>query len=123
MREILRFASLPSTMQKAIDLAEFFHCEGDQRAHLIFHRDVGLAEDAGRAKLFCQRFALRHAAAGDHDFRALGDEYFRGPQTDAARCASNHRNPPVGQSIFGRGRNIPGGGEQGKPWFQVALAI
>ena len=59
------------------------------------------------AELFGQRLALRHAAAGDDDFRAFGDEDLRGAQSDAARRACDHRNlavqpshvviPPVGQ--------------------------
>ena len=46
----------------------------DQRLHLRFHRDIGLAKDAGRTELFGQRLALRRAAPGDHDCRAFGDE-------------------------------------------------
>jgi hypothetical protein len=61
-------------IEQAIDAAEFLHRNGDQRLHLLFHRDVGLAKDAGSAEFFRQRLALRRAAPGDHDFRAFGDE-------------------------------------------------
>ena len=67
----------------------------DQRAHLFFDRDVGLAEDAGGAELFGQRLALRRAAAGDHDFCALRDKDFGGPLPDAAGRAGDHRNLAV----------------------------
>ena len=93
----------------------------------VFHRDVGLAKDAVGAELFGQRLALRRAAPGDDDFRAFGDEYFRGAQSDAARRAGDHRNlavqpshvvPPVdiGWRQYSRRRR------QGKRACSIAIA-
>ena len=94
----------------------------DQRAHLLFHRDVGLAEDASGAEFFGQRLAFRHAAPGDHDFRAFGDENLRGAQPDAARRAGDDRDLAVQPShvvplrlpTFCVAATIPSGREQGK---------
>ena len=82
-------------VEQAIDPAEFFHRQRDQRAHLVLDRDIGLAEDAVRAELFGQRLALRHATPGDDDFGAFGNENFRSTQTNAARRAGDHRNLAV----------------------------
>ena len=82
-------------VEQAIDAAEFLDRHADQRAHLLFDRDVGLAEDAGGAELLGQRLALRHAASGDDDFRAFRDENLRGAQSDAACRAGDHRDLAV----------------------------
>jgi len=79
-------------VEQAIDPAEFLHRKGDQRLHLLFHRDVGLAKDASGAELAGQRLALRRAASGDHDLCAFGGEQFCGAPSDAARRTGNHRN-------------------------------
>ena len=79
-------------VEQAIDTAEFLDRKRDQRLHLLFDRDVGLAKDASGAEFFGQRLAFRHATPGDHDFCAFGDENFRGVQPDAARRAGNDRN-------------------------------
>jgi hypothetical protein len=39
-------------VEQAIDTAELLDRLGDQRAHLLFGRDVGLTEDAGTAEFF-----------------------------------------------------------------------
>ena len=82
-------------VEQAVDPAEFFDRQRDQRAHLVLDRDIGLAEDAVRAELFSQRLALRHAAPGDDDFGAFGNENFRSTQTNTARRAGDHRNLAV----------------------------
>ena len=82
-------------VEQAIDAAEFLDRQLDQRAHLLFDRDIGLAEDAVGAEFFGQRLALRHAAPGDDDLRAFGDEDLRGAQSDAACCPCDHRNLAV----------------------------
>jgi len=79
-------------VEQAIDPAEFIDRECDQRTHLVFHRDVGLAENAGGAESFRQRLALGHAAPGDHDFCAFGHENLRCAQPDAARRPGNDRD-------------------------------
>jgi len=61
-------------VEQAVDAAEFLHRKPDQRLHLLFHGDIGLAKDASSAELSGQRLSLRRAAPGDHDFCALGDE-------------------------------------------------
>ena len=82
-------------------------------------------------ELLCQRLALRHAAAGDHDFRAFGDEYFRGPQADAARCARDHRNLAIQPShgvfpLYRKFWSMPQysrrAGTRQAAWFHVAPA-
>src|SRR4029079_19316011 len=78
-------------VEQAIDAAEFFYRKGDQRLHLRFHRDVGLAEDAVGAKPCRQRLALWRAPPGDDDLRAFGDKYLRGAQSDAARRTGYYR--------------------------------
>ena len=82
-------------VEETVDAAEFVDRKRDQRAHLLLHRDVGLAEDTVGAELLGQRLALRRAAAGDDDFRALGDENLRGVQSDAARRPCDHRDLAV----------------------------
>ena len=82
-------------VEQAVDAAEFLDRKLDQRAHLLFHHDVGLAEDAVGAELFGQRLAFRHAAPGDDDFRAFGDENLRGAQSDAACRPGDHRDLAV----------------------------
>src|SRR5215831_18452791 len=82
-------------VEQAIDLAELFDRKRDQRAHLIFDRDVGLVENAVRTELFRQRLTLGHAAAGDDDFRTLSHEDLRRTQADAAGGARDHRDLAV----------------------------
>jgi hypothetical protein len=62
---------------------------------LLLDDHIGLFEYAGRAELFGKRLALRHAPAGNDDFRALGDENFRRAQADAAGGARDYRNLAV----------------------------
>ena len=88
-------AGPPALLNRQSMPAEFFDRERDQRLHLLFDRDIGLAEDAVGAELFCQRLAFRRAAAGDDDFGAFGDEDFRGAQSDAAGRAGDHRDLAV----------------------------
>ena len=82
-------------VEEAVDAAEFLDRKLDQRTHLLFDRDVGLAEDTAGAELLGQRLALRHAAPGDDDLRAFGDENLRGAQSDAARRPGDHRDLAV----------------------------
>ncbi len=84
-------AGPPALLNRQSMRPNFSTESGDQRLHLRFHRDVGLAKDAVGAELFGQRLALRRAAPGDDDFRAFGDEYLRGAQSDAARRTGDHR--------------------------------
>ena len=85
-------AGPPALLNRQSIRAEFFDRQRNQRLHLRFDRDIGLAEDAGRPKLFRQRFALRGTAPGDDDFGAFGNEYLRGVQPDAAGRAGYHRD-------------------------------
>jgi hypothetical protein len=73
-------------VEQAIDAAELCRPQRNQRLHLRFHGDVGLAEDAGSAQLLCQRLALGHAASCNDDFGAFRDE--RSPRAQA-RCRSS----------------------------------
>ncbi len=82
-------------VEQAIDAAEFLDRKRDQRPHLLFHRDIGLAKDAIGAEFFGKRLTFRRAAPGDDDFRALGHEYLGGVQSDTARRARNDRNLAV----------------------------
>ena len=82
-------------VEQAVDAAEFFDRQRDQRLHLRFHRDVGLAKDASSAEFLRQRLTLRRATPGNHDFCALGDEYFRGMQSDTAGRAGDYRDLAV----------------------------
>ena len=79
-------------VEQAIDAAEFLDRQLDQRADLLVDHDVGLAKDAVGAELFRQRLALRHAAPGDDDFGAFGDENLGGAQSDAACRPGDHRD-------------------------------
>ena len=88
-------AGPPALLNRQSIRAEFFDRKRDQRLHLRFDRDIGLAEDAVGAELFRQRLALRRAASGDDDFRAFGDENLRGVQPDAAGRAGDHRDLAV----------------------------
>jgi hypothetical protein len=79
-------------VEQTIDAAEFFDRLGDQRAHLVLDRDVGLKEDAAGTELFGKRLAFRRAASGDDDLRAFRDEYLRGAQSDAAGRTGDDRD-------------------------------
>ena len=79
-------------VEQAIDAAEFFHRLADQRAHLVFNRDIGLAEDAASAELPGQGLALRNSASGDYYFGAFRNENFRRAQSDAAGRAGDDRH-------------------------------
>src|SRR5262245_14304533 len=87
-------------VEQAIDLAELIDRQRNQRAHLVFLRDVGLAEDASRAELLGERLSFRNPAARDDDFRAFGNEYLRRAQPDAAGCARDHRDLAVQPTHF-----------------------
>src|SRR5215468_11674798 len=87
-------------IEQAVDLAEFVDCKRNQRPHLVFLRDIGLAEDASRAELLGQRLSFRNPAARDDDFRAFGNEYLRRAQPDAAGRARDHRYLAVQPSHF-----------------------
>jgi hypothetical protein len=110
-------------VEKAIDAAEFFYCLGDQRAHLLLNRYIGLTEDTGRAELLRQRLAFSGATPGDDDFCAFGDKYLGRPQTNAAGRAGDHRNLAVKPSHMVLpdsnypGPNIPSPREQSKQRF------
>jgi len=82
-------------VEQTIKAAEFLDRLPDQRAHLVFNRDIGLAEDAVGAEFAGQRLAFRRATSGNDDLRAFRDENLRGPQPDAACRASDHRNLAV----------------------------
>src|SRR5262249_11483164 len=82
-------------VEQTVDPAEFFYRERDQRAHLLFLGDIGLAEDAIDAEFLCQRLAFGPAAPGDDNLRALLDKNFRRPETDAAGRAGDHRDLSV----------------------------
>ena len=82
-------------VEQTVDAAEFLDRKVDQRTYLLLDRDIGLAEDAVGAEFFGQRLALRHAAPGDDDLRAFGDENLRGAQSDAARRPGDHRDLAV----------------------------
>jgi hypothetical protein len=79
-------------VEQTIDAAEFFDRLPDQRAHLVFNRDVGLAEDTIAAELVGQRLAFRRASSCDYDLRAFRDENFSGTQPDPARRAGDNRD-------------------------------
>ncbi|GLR95642.1 hypothetical protein GCM10007858_32780 [Bradyrhizobium liaoningense] len=91
-------------VEQAIDPAELVDRERDQRLHLRFDRDVGLAEDAIGPELLCQCLAFRYAPAGDHNFGTFGNEDFRSAQSDPARRPRDHRNlavqPAHGMFLF-----------------------
>jgi hypothetical protein len=87
-------------VEQAVDPAEFFDRKRDQRLHLFFDGDIGLAKDAGSAELFGQCLALGRAASGDDDPGAFGDENLRGVQPDAAGRACYHRDLAVQPSHF-----------------------
>jgi hypothetical protein len=82
-------------VEQAIDAAESVDRGADQRLHLVFLRDIGFKEHAGRAELFGERLALRRAASGDHDLRAFRDEDFRRAQPDAAGGTGDDRDLAV----------------------------
>jgi hypothetical protein len=59
-------------------------------------------EKACRAEPLCQRLTFRRATAGHDDFRALGNEDFRGTQSDAACRTCDHRDFAIQSSHLGR---------------------
>jgi len=86
-------------VEQAIDAAEFFDRLPDQRAHLVFNRDVGLAEDAIAAELVGQRLAFRRAPSGDNDVRAFRDENLSGAQPDPACGAGDNRDLAISRPM------------------------
>ena len=88
-------AGPPALLNRQSMRAEFLDRLADQRAHLVFDRDIGLAEDADGAELFGKRLALRYAASGNDDPGTFRDENLRGAQSDAAGRAGDDRDLAV----------------------------